>query len=335
MEDQKAGPPGARAPRLATLSIGLAAIALVAATAFGMLSRSETAGKRSAEAGPAADSVANAPELMSRHTLLAAQTEGGLSAPVPTEQTPLPSGLMMYRVQEGDNLWDIARRYGSSVEQIAASNGLGSGDLIGPGKDLLVPLVAGFAYHVKEGDTLSGLALRFSISADAIQNANSLEASQALQPAMVLLLPGAKPPSLDRVRTASTSRSLAGGRTSTSWNWPVRGPVTSKFGPRWGSFHEGIDIAVAQGTPVGASRSGRVSLAGWDGGYGKAVIINHGDGTSSLYAHLSEINVNIGESVDQGERIGLSGSTGDSTGPHLHFEVRVGGTQKNPLSYLP
>jgi murein DD-endopeptidase MepM/ murein hydrolase activator NlpD len=115
--------------------------------------------------------------------------------------------------------------------------------------------------------------------------------------------------------------------------WPVSGPVTSGFGPRWGSFHEGIDIGAACGTPIRAAASGTVIYAGWMSGYGNIVVIDHGGGLATAYAHQSAIYVS-GGSVSQGQTIGAVGSTGHSTGCHLHFEVRVNGTPVDPLGYL-
>jgi murein DD-endopeptidase MepM/ murein hydrolase activator NlpD len=116
--------------------------------------------------------------------------------------------------------------------------------------------------------------------------------------------------------------------------WPVRGSVSSGFGMRWGRMHEGIDISAGSGTPIRAAKAGTVTFAGTMSGYGNVVIISHGGGFSTLYAHQSRIAV-TGGSVSQGEVIGYVGSTGHSTGPHLHFETRVNGTPENPLRYLP
>ena len=116
--------------------------------------------------------------------------------------------------------------------------------------------------------------------------------------------------------------------------WPIHGVVTSEYGPRWGGFHPGIDIAAAYGTPIEASKSGVVVYAGYDGGYGNYVCIDHGGGLSTCYAHQSQIAVSEGESVGQGQVIGYEGSTGDSTGPHVHFEVRINGATQNPRDYL-
>jgi murein DD-endopeptidase MepM/ murein hydrolase activator NlpD len=116
--------------------------------------------------------------------------------------------------------------------------------------------------------------------------------------------------------------------------WPVHGTLTSGFGPRWGRMHEGIDIAGGSGTPIAAAATGTVISAGWSGGYGQLVVLDHGDGLSTAYAHLSSIAVSAGQTVPQGSVVGGMGTTGSSTGVHLHFEVRVNGAAVNPLGYL-
>jgi len=116
--------------------------------------------------------------------------------------------------------------------------------------------------------------------------------------------------------------------------WPVSGPVTSGFGVRWGRMHEGIDIGVGEGTPVQAAAAGVVIYAGWMSGYGNLVVIDHGNGLSTAYAHNSSLVVGVGRSVAGGEVVSYSGNTGNSTGPHVHFEVRVNGAAVDPLGYL-
>ena len=116
--------------------------------------------------------------------------------------------------------------------------------------------------------------------------------------------------------------------------WPVSGPVTSGFGVRWGRMHEGIDIGVGEGTPVQAAAAGVVIYAGWMSGYGNLVVIDHGNGLSTAYAHNSSLVVGVGRSVAGGEIVSYSGNTGNSTGPHVHFEVRVNGAAVDPLGYL-
>ena len=116
--------------------------------------------------------------------------------------------------------------------------------------------------------------------------------------------------------------------------WPLDGVVTSGFGMRWGRMHEGIDIAASTGAPVWAAAAGTVIHAGWLGGYGNLVVLDHGNGLATAYAHCSAILVGVGQTVAQGETMALVGSTGHSTGPHLHFEVRVDGVAVDPLLYL-
>src|SRR4051812_13844401 len=117
--------------------------------------------------------------------------------------------------------------------------------------------------------------------------------------------------------------------------WPCRGPLTSGFGMRWGRMHQGQDIACGYGTAIHAVKTGTVVFAGVMGGYGNAVIIDHGGGFSTLYGHQSRMAVGQGQHVNQGDIIGFVGSTGHSTGPHLHFETRFGGAARNPIPYLP
>ncbi|MGB9613697.1 MAG: murein hydrolase activator EnvC family protein, partial [Candidatus Margulisiibacteriota bacterium] len=121
--------------------------------------------------------------------------------------------------------------------------------------------------------------------------------------------------------------------------WPLQGRITSRFGEirRWGGGyrHTGIDIAAPYGSPIMAADAGEVIFAGWWDGYGKAIVIDHGKGRSTVYAHLSRIYVKVGETILKGQTIGLEGSTGYSTGPHLHFEVRINGVPVNPMPYLP
>jgi murein DD-endopeptidase MepM/ murein hydrolase activator NlpD len=144
------------------------------------------------------------------------------------------------------------------------------------------------------------------------------QASQRLQAHLQSVVPAGPPP----------VPSAAG------FIWPVDGPVVSGFGPRWGRMHEGVDIAVGFGTPIRAAAGGTVSYAGWLGGYGNLVVVEHGGGLSTAYAHQQRIYVSVGQQVGQGETLGEVDSTGNSTGPHLHFEVRINGTAVDPLGYL-
>jgi murein DD-endopeptidase MepM/ murein hydrolase activator NlpD len=136
-------------------------------------------------------------------------------------------------------------------------------------------------------------------------------------------------------QAVSSSASVASSTPSASGLiWPVSGPVVSGFGMRWGRMHEGIDIAAGYGTPIVAAASGTVIAAGWEGGYGNLIVIDHGNGLATAYAHQSSFAVGYGAHVSQGQTVGYVGCTGHCYGPHLHFEVRVNGAAVDPLGYL-
>jgi len=142
---------------------------------------------------------------------------------------------------------------------------------------------------------------------------------------------------LAALRASATSTSAAAGpvrQGSGQLNWPLNAAISSGFGTRWGRLHAGIDMPVPEGTPIHAADGGRVAIAGWMGGYGNYTCIQHTGSLSTCYGHQSRIAVSVGQSVSQGQVIGYSGNTGHSTGPHLHFEVRVGGSPVDPMGYL-
>jgi murein DD-endopeptidase MepM/ murein hydrolase activator NlpD len=150
-----------------------------------------------------------------------------------------------------------------------------------------------------------------------------LQAMQAASAAIAAQLAG----------SGGSSGGGGGTPSSSGFIWPVSGPITSGFGWRWGRMHEGIDIGAPCGTPIRAAASGTIVYAGWMDGYGNIVVIDHGAGMGTAYAHQSVIYIG-GGSVSQGQTIGAVGSTGHSTGCHLHFEVRINGTPVDPLNYL-
>jgi murein DD-endopeptidase MepM/ murein hydrolase activator NlpD len=126
------------------------------------------------------------------------------------------------------------------------------------------------------------------------------------------------------------------GETNVGFSWPTKGTITSKFGRRWGRMHKGIDIAAPIGTPINAAADGTIVVAGYKSGYGNLVEIRHVDGTTTRYGHNSELSVSIGQTVRQGQQVARMGSTGHSTGSHLHFEIRPsGGNAVNPMAHLP
>lgn len=176
-------------------------------------------------------------------------------------------------------------------------------------------------HRVAQGETLFAIARRYGVQVADLQRANGL-ASDLIRPGQLLMVPGGKGP--------GSGVSLEG-----EFTWPVLAPISSPYGPRWGRLHKGIDLAANHGDSIRASRDGTVVLAGEVPGYGQTVILEHSDGSRTLYAHCSRLLVQEGERVAQGQDIALVGSTGQSTGPHLHFEIIVDGEPLDPLLFLP
>lgn len=137
------------------------------------------------------------------------------------------------------------------------------------------------------------------------------------------------------IQENTIERKVISRSTETVWNWPVKGPKSSDYGWRGENFHHGLDIAIPSGSLIRAARAGRVIKTGWLGVYGLTVMVEHENGVQTLYAHNSKVLVEVGDRVVGGEEISLSGNTGKSTGPHLHFEIRFNGKTVDPEHYLP
>jgi murein DD-endopeptidase MepM/ murein hydrolase activator NlpD len=165
----------------------------------------------------------------------------------------------------------------------------------------------------------------------AIQAQMGVLAARAAAPAATTTAAAGTAPASGTRFAAALDSAVASGNT---WVKPAEGRITSEFGPRWGTQHKGLDIGAASGTPLRAVGDGVVKLSRWYGGYGNAVIIDHGNGVTTLYGHASELDVKAGQRVTAGQLIGKVGSTGDSTGPHLHLEVRVNDKHIDPEPWL-
>lgn len=228
-------------------------------------------------------------------------------------------------VASGETLASIAARYGSDPETLAGLNPELGGRLR-PGQRIKVMDGRGSVYVVGEGDTLTTVAKRFYVAKEKLMAANGL-LSEQLKQGQTLILPGIKPRRRD---DELASRGLG----PLYLSWPARGWITSRFGPRWGRQHEGVDIAASWGSRVTAAAPGRVEYTGWYAGYGRLIIVDHGRGIKTWYGHNSRFLVKPGQPVERGDLIAYSGSSGQSTGPHLHFEVRVNGRPQNPLALL-
>jgi murein DD-endopeptidase MepM/ murein hydrolase activator NlpD len=245
--------------------------------------------------------------------------------------------IITHTVQPGDTLYDIAGKYNISAETVMWANGMElNPDLLRLGQGLAILPVDGILHTVEKNDTVEGVAKKYKATAAAIVNFewNGLNPRQpVLQVGQKIIVPaGKKDPVVRQVQIYSGPVPAGARRGSGRFVWPASGSITQGYKP----LHQGIDIGAWTGSQVKASDSGYVALAGWsDYGYGYYVVLDHGNGFQTLYAHLSRYFVNAGESVGQGAVIGLVGSTGNSTGPHLHFEIRQNGVNRNPFGFLP
>ena len=267
------------------------------------------------------------------------EAEPPTSSPGPVDAgagatTELPF-IVTHVVAQGETVSRIALRYGVSTSTVTVSSGVRNPDRIYPGQTMAFPSVDGVIYRVRSGDSLSSVATLHQVTVEAIAGANNISDPKSLQTGQLLVVPGG------RVRTAvtaaagtSSSKSTAPAASGGTLAWPVLGSVSSRFGPRWGHTHSGVDIAAAYETTIHAAAAGKVIFVGWYGQYGRCVILDHGGGLTTLYGHASSILVHTGDHVQRGDAIAEVGSSGNSTGPHLHFEVRVAGEPRNPLNYL-
>lgn len=242
-----------------------------------------------------------------------------------------------YNVLGGDTLASISQKFGVSVDTIKWANDLKS-ETIKPGETLKIPPGTGIVHKVNSGDNIYAIAKKYNVDAQNIVNFPFNDFADletfALTPGQTIFVPDgtievAKP--VQRPGGFYTGPITAGARGSSNFIWPTSGSISQY--PIW--YHMALDIQNPGGPPVIASDTGTVSYAGCIGwGYGCHVILDHGNGYQTLYAHLSSIAVSPGQVVNQRGSIGIMGSTGRSTGTHLHFEIRSGGGTLNPLGFL-
>lgn len=292
------------------------------------------------------------------------------AAVAPPPEQPL---YQVYTVQEGDTVSSIAGRFGLSPSTIINNNAeIQDSNFLVLNQSIIVPAADGVLYEVRYGDTLSDIAARYDVTVDAITGfaANKVPTPDStITEAMTVFVPGGQPPApapvaseapsptdspsatpvpedseeTDATATDDSTDSSGGGRIVRSGAssaegliWPIVGPISSPYGP---SHPLGIDIDGYNlvGQPIAAATSGTVIFAGGNAccSYGLYVVIMSPGGIETLYGHLSSISVTQGETVAQGEQIGIIGSTGYSTGTHLHFEVIDNGVRENPIDYLP
>ena len=260
-------------------------------------------------------------------------------------------GFQVHTTVEGEDLDQVAASYGLEPWTLAVANPE-AGTVLLPGTVLVVPPNDGVTIRVEPGETLLSIATRNGLAPSELAQANGIAGPEGVVEGELLLIPravtevelqvDARPTHRDRqteVLARFSSLLSDFDRGSATFTLPVGGRLTSSFGWRnisvgGNRFHAGVDLASDHGTAVQAARDGVVQRTGWIGAYGLVVFVDHGDGTQTRYAHLSVIEVSEGASVRQGDILGRVGSTGASTGPHLHFELRLAGRAVDPLPYL-
>ncbi len=249
--------------------------------------------------------------------------------------------IVDYEIQSGDTVSSIAYKFGLKTNTVLWANNLSSFSLIRPGNTLVILPTDGVLHTVKSGENLSILAQRYDVDSQEISNYNNISAN-TIAINQRLIIPGAtrlRAP----VRTVAVTSTPTPTPSATPNSpapvpsadgkmiWPTDGHrITQYFSWR----HNGLDVANKTGTPIYASEAGVIEFSGWSTGYGNNIIIDHGGGKKTRYAHMSKMFVTVGQRVASGEHIAAMGSTGWSTGPHLHFEVIINGTRQNPLNYI-
>ncbi len=273
-------------------------------------------------------------------TAVLRQMQDLLQAPVPHTIIPerLRREVITYTVQTGDNVFNIASRFGLRPDTLIWSNQEleDAPDLLYIGQQLNILPIDGVYHTVASGETLEAIATKYKVQVADITgcdyNGFEFEPFQ-VSPGQSLIVPGGIKPFKPRpVRTIVVSVPEGAAQGSGSFIWPVGGYISQGF---W-DLHKAIDIAGSHGDVVVAADAGYVIYAAWDSsGYGNLVVIDHGNGFITYYAHLYGFTVDAGQSVKRGQQIGARGSTGRSTGSHLHFEIRYNGALRNPISFLP
>lgn len=242
--------------------------------------------------------------------------------------------ITIYTVENGDTISGIASKFGISVNTIRWANELNSKDSIKVGDKLTILPITGVQYKVKNGDTISGIAKKYEADSKEILTFNGFDDAKELRAGMDIIIPNGEPAVVSAPKTTTTKTVATSTKetkvetkststtTSSGYQLPIPGSILTQ------GIHgsNAVDFGAPVGTTVKAAAKGEVILAkgngAYNGGYGNYIVIKHASGAQTLYAHLSQVQVSVGDSVSSGQTIGKSGNTGRSTGPHLHFEVR-------------
>ncbi|UCF10646.1 MAG: M23 family metallopeptidase [Candidatus Bipolaricaulota bacterium] len=244
-----------------------------------------------------------------------------------------PYEILEHRVMEEETIEEIALALGVTVEQLRLSNQLTEDQTPRPGETLRVPRT-GFLHRIRSGETLTDIATAYGVTVTELVEINAV-----LDPARILAGDWLIVPASPDEMAVNVSIAL---ETAVTFEWPLEGEIDSGFGyrehPVLGTFHHhnGIDIDVSEGTSVNAAAAGRVIHVAEDEGLGLVIYLRHADDFHTVYGHLAQSLVAVGDTVGAGQQIALSGNTGISTGPHLHFEIRHSPEfPVDPLKYLP
>jgi murein DD-endopeptidase MepM/ murein hydrolase activator NlpD len=272
-------------------------------------------------------SISAAPSVLSAST-----DDPGIDTQVSNK---VRDSIIEYTVQTGDTVASVADKFDISSDTVRWANNL-SGDKIKAGQTIKILPVTGVAHTVVKGDTVYSIAKKYDAEAQAIVdfpfNTFTNDETFELAIGQIVIVPEGVMPSVQTTARVRQMTPSAGAVSASGiFVWPTGGTITQRFS--W--YHPGLDIANPSAPSVIAADSGRVVYAGWDSsGYGNMVLIDHGNGFKTRYGHLSQIMVISGQTIARGQAVGRMGSTGHSTGTHLHFEIYLNGVRLNPLSYL-
>ncbi len=234
--------------------------------------------------------------------------------------------IAIYKIKKGESLWQISKKTGLSMDTLLSINNLKNAHILQPGQEIRIPNKNGILHKIQAGETLESIANKFNVNPEDIIDVNELkdELSATNDAGKEVFIQNGKYSLQERINLLGRFIVPLFGRITAGFGWRIH-PITHRR-----EFHTGIDIANYYGAPVRAAESGKVIFVGRNRGYGKMIIIRHTNGYSTRYAHLSKYRVRHGRRVRQGQIIGYVGSTGLSTGPHLHFEIRHFGKPLNP-----
>lgn len=261
----------------------------------------------------------------------AALTKGSF-VPVCTINTiSTESKVKYYEIKKGDTLWDISRKYQVDLNTVMVMNNLNKNSVLNVGQTIEIPYNRARVHTITKGETMWDISRKYEVDVSQIVRANPDKNPSALKIGDKLDIPDSTN-SRPVLAYKEPSRSFSG--VASLFMWPIVGTITSRYGWRSSGFHHGLDIAGDHGDPIKAAAAGKVVFADYKAVYGRTVILEHANGYQTLYAHLQNIKVKPGAKVAKGQVVGTVGTTGRTTGPHVHFEVKKESQNIDPLSCL-